>query len=236
MIEETREELLQRVAEQRRFLAVSSLAFDAGDHAEAKRLASTMRVLLQDLPGGRAPLDQLGMRGQIGWLDTAGSILPLVAGAQTPLVYLTVDKRLHQSRSSWLPTLDAWDRRLQERPRLPSDVEETLAQMRLDRSLRSRGSWMPFDEWWTADVLRDMGGENLTRSDLVNALANTDREAHADPELDNLYRRLSRNSSFGWTIKMEKGPSVPLLTPALASVRQIAFEVDASLHRGAATT
>lgn len=233
MVEQTRDGLLQRLAEQRRFLAVSCTAFDAGDHAEAKRIATTLRVLLHDLGSSRALLVRLDTRDQLGWLDTAGSILPFVAGAQTPLVFLKVDERLHRSRSSWLPTLDAWDRRLQERPRLPRDVEETLARMRAEHSLRSRGSWLPFADWWAADVMRDMGGQNFTRATLVKALANADGEAHADPILDETYRRLARPNSSGWAIKLEKGPSVPLLTPALASVRQIAYEVETSLYRGA---
>jgi hypothetical protein len=232
-VEQARDVLIQRLAEQRRFLAVSCAAFEAGDHAEAKRIATILRVLLDDLGCGRALLDRLDTRDQIGWLDTAGSILPLVAGAQTPLVFLKVDARLHQSRSSWLPTLDAWDRRLQERPRLPREMEETLARMRTEHRLRSRGRWLPFAEWWAADVLRDMGGQNFTRASVVMALANADGEADADPLLDDTYRRLSRPDSSGWAIKLEKGPFVPLLSPSLASVRQVAYEVETSLYRGA---
>jgi len=221
------------MAEQRRFLHVSCQAFDGGDQAEAKRISTVLRVLLQDFGSGGALLVELDMRDRLGWLDTAGSLLPLVAGPQTPLVHLSVDERLHRSRSSWLPTLDAWDRRLQERQQLPPDVEETLARMREDRSLRSRGGWLPFAEWWAADVLRDTAGHTITRAQLVNALADTDRQAHVDPELEELYRRLSIPSSAEWATKPAHGPSLPLLTPAVASVRQIAFEVEASLHRGA---
>ena len=118
-------------------------------------------------------------------------------------------------------------------PKLPPDVEETLAQLRAAGSLRSRGGWMPFDEWWNADVLRDMGGRNFTRAELVTVLANTDGGAPDDPALDEVYDRLSRRNSTGWAIKLERGPTVPLLGPALASVRQLAYEVERSLLRGA---
>jgi hypothetical protein len=232
-LEQTRDELLGRVAEQRRFLTTSCNAFDASDHAEAKRIATAVQALLLGASSDLALLAQLQIRDQIGWLDTAGSILPLVAGAQTPLVYLTVDARLDQTRSSWLPTLDAWDRRLQARPRLAPDVEETLARMRASQLLRSRGSWLAFADWWSADVMRDMSGQHFTRADLVQALANEADEAHVDPHLDELYRRLTRPTSSGWAIDLEAGPAVPLLTPLLASVRQIAYEVETSLHRGA---
>jgi hypothetical protein len=232
-VELSRGGLLQQLAEQRRFLAVSCTAFDSGDQAESRRIATTLRVLLHDLGSISALLVRLDTRDQIGWLDTAGSIVPLVPGVQTPLVFLKVDARLHGSRSSWLPTLDAWDRRLQERPRLPRDVEETLARMREEHSLRSRGEWLPFAQWWAADVLQDTDGQTFTRAGLVQALANADGHAGGDPVLDETYRRLSRPDSHGWANKLEDGPSVPLLTPAPASVRQIAFEVEASLYRGA---
>ena len=49
-------------------------------------------------------------------------------------------------------------------------LEATLARMRVEHSLRSRGSWLSFDEWWTADVLRDTDGLNFTRAGLVEAL------------------------------------------------------------------
>jgi hypothetical protein len=225
--EQTRDELLAELAEQRRFLAVSSAAFDEGDHAEARRIAVALRTLLHHLGGHRAVLVELGTRDQIEWLDTAGSILPLVSGAQTPLVFLQVD----QGKSTWMPTLDAWDRRLQERPQLPPEAEETLSRMRAERTLRTRGSWLPFTEWWEAHILRDMRGQDFSRADLVQALSSSDGAVPVDAALEGPHQRLSRRSSTGWAIKLERGPGVPTLSPVLASMRQVAFEVERSLHR-----
>jgi hypothetical protein len=232
MVEQTRDGLLLQLEQQRRFLVLSCAAFDAGDHAEAQRIATTLRVLLHQLGSSRALLIELGTRDQIGWLDTAGSLLPLEGTAQTPLVFVSVDERSERSRATWLPTLDAWDHRLRERPELSPDVEETLARRRADQSLRSRGRWLPFAEWWKADVLRDKAGQTFTRADLVRALANTDGEAQVDPGLLQVYDRLSRPNSSGWVMSHENGPDLPLASPAMASVRQVAFEVEWSLHRG----
>jgi hypothetical protein len=226
-VEPTRDELLAELAEQRGFLAVSSAAFDDGDHAEAKRIAAALRTLLHDHESHRAVLVGLGTREQIGWLDTAGSLLPLVSGAQTPLVYIPAD----QPKPVWTPTLDAWDRRLKERPRLPPEAEETLSRMRAEGTLRSRGAWLPFAEWWDAHILRDMRGQDFSRADLVQVLANADGTVPADPGLAEAHLRLARRSSAGWAIQLERGPGVPLLSPALASMRQVAFEVERSLHR-----
>lgn len=232
-VDQARDELLLQLTEQRRFLALSCAAFDAGEHAEAKRIATTLRVLLHHLGTSSALLVELGTRDQIGWLDTAGSLLPLEGSAQTPLVYINVDERPDQREkvATWLPTLDAWDRRLQPRPQLPSDVEESLARQRAEGALRSRGRWLPFAEWWEAEVLRDKTGQNFTRADLVRALATADGEALADPALAEHYSRLASQSSYGWVIRLETRPEVPSLSPALASVRQVAFEVERSLHR-----
>jgi hypothetical protein len=231
-VEQTRDGLLLQLEEQRRFLGLSCAAFDAGDHAEAQRIATTLRVLLHQLGSSRALLIELGTRDQIGWLDTAGSLLPLEGSAQTPLVFVRAEERPEHSRPTWLPTLDAWDRRLQERPQLSPEVQETLARGRAEQSLRSRGRWLPFAEWWDADILRDRAGQNFTRADLVRALANTDGEASVDPSLHQAYNRLSRPSSAGWVMRHENSPDVPLTGPAMTSVRQIAFEVEWSLHRG----
>jgi hypothetical protein len=209
-LEQTRDGRLVELAEQRRFLAVSCSAFDAGDQAEAKRIAAVLQVLLHGRGSEPALLEELGSRGQIGWLDTAGSILPAVAGAQTPLAY----KKAAQPGSTWLPTLDAWDRRLQERPQLPAETEETLARLRAEHVLRSRGSWLPFDEWWEADILRDRRGQTSSRADLVQLLASPDGAARIAPD-------------FG---------EAPGVSPALASMRQVAFEVERSLHRASPAT
>ena len=210
-VEQTQDERLVELAEQRRFLAVSCAAFDAGDHAEAKRIAAVLRVLLHGRGSGPALLEELGTRGQIGWLVSAGSMLPVIAGAQTPLVYIM---KVEHSASMWMPTLDAWDRRLQERPQLPPATEDALAQLRAEHVLRSRGSWLPFDEWWDADVLRDGEEQTFSRAALVQMLANTDGAARLDPY-------------FG---------GGPRTSPVLASMRQVAFEVERSLHRASPAT
>jgi hypothetical protein len=230
-IERTRSELLILAAEQRRFLAVSCAAFDAGDHAEAKRIATCLRALLQDLGTGQALLAELGTRDQIGWLDTAGSMLPLEGHVQTPLVHVGAGERPDQAEARWLPTLDAWDRRLQERHQLPPSVEKSLARMRAEHTLRSRGQLLPFPEWWEAEVMCDEGGQRFTRADLVMALTDPDGGVRVDPALDVDHHHRPRWDSSGWASDLDDHPHVPPLGPTLSSVRQVAFEVEMSLYR-----
>lgn len=231
-IEQARPELPALVAEQRRFLTVSCAAFDAGDHAEAKRIATCLRALLLDVGPEQPLLAELGTRDLVGWLDTAGSLLPSVAGqGQTPLVHVSAERRPGPLETAWLPTLDAWDRRLQERPRLPAAVEESLARMRAEGILRSRGRWLPFSEWWEAEVMYDNHGRTFTRADLVRALTEPggvapDVPAHATTD---------EWPSFPDASASGVGPDpehrVPPLGPTLSSVRQVAFEVEMSLYR-----
>jgi len=229
-VEQTHDALLMQLEEQRRFLAMSGAAFDAGDHAEAKRIATTLRVLLDGFGSTPALLNELDTRDQIGWLDTAGSMLPLVGSAQTPLVFAVADERPDHEGATWLPTLDAWDHRLQERRPLPPDMEETLARMRAERTLRSRGSWLPFADWWEAEVLRDTDGHSFTRADLLRAMTDTDGEAHSGTNRDEAHQRISTPTSSGWVTTLKRAP-VPQVSPALASVRQVAYEVERSLLR-----
>lgn len=229
--DQARHELEGLAAEQRRFLSVSCAAFDSGDHAEAKRIAACLRALLQDPGTGQALLSELGSRDLIGWLDTAGSLLPLPDQAQTPLVHVSAEEKPGRTGTTWLPTLDAWDRRLQERPRLPASVEESLARMRAEHLLRSRGHWLPFHEWWDADVMCDEGGQKFTRADLVAALTDPAGTAAADPGLDDVHRHRPRWDTSGWAVDLDDLPRGPALGPTLSSVRQIAYEVEMSLYR-----
>ncbi len=230
-VDRPRTDLQALASEQRRFLAVSCAAFDDGDHAEAKRIATCLQTLLQGLRSGPALLAELGSRDQVGWLDTAGSLLPLEGQVQMPLVHATVEERPDHVETTWLPRLDAWDRRLEDRPRLPAGVEESLARMRADHTLRSRGLWLPFAEWWVAEVMCDEAGQKFTRADLVQALTDPDRGTREDPAPEELHQRRPRWDSSGWAVDLDDHPHVPPLGPTLSSVRQIAFEVEMSLYR-----
>ena len=206
-------------------MTLSCAAFDGGDHAEAQRIATALCVLLYRSGRSRALLVEVGLREQVGWLDTVGSLLPAEASAQTPLVFVSVE----QGQATWLPTLDGWDRRLERRQPLPPEAEEKLSRMRADDTWRSRGARVPFAQWWDSHVLRDMNDQSFTRGDVVRAVASTYGEAPIDPFLEDVYQRLSRPSSFGWAMPFEHRPQVPTSSPVLASVRQLAFEVEGSL-------
>jgi hypothetical protein len=81
--------------------------------------------------------------------------------------------------------------------------------------------WLPFQDWWNEIVFVDAQRAQLTRRDLVLAVANQDGGAHVDPKLSETYARLSRHNSMGW---VQNPGNVPIPNAERAAVRQIAHE------------
>lgn len=90
---------------------------------------------------------------------------------------------------------------------------------------------LPFQEWWDAHVLDDDRGKRFTRKKLVLDVANIEGDAHVDPALDPLYVALAKENLLQWIVH-QPGQDPPPVSdaPALAAVRQIAFEVDRTIR------
>jgi hypothetical protein len=67
---------MQHLHEQMTFLRGSAESYDAGDFSEAKRLATTLRLLLHDTKKSRSLLTHLGLKNKLRFVDTAGEIRP----------------------------------------------------------------------------------------------------------------------------------------------------------------
>jgi hypothetical protein len=83
---QTFDELTQHLAEQKKFLQKSCAAYDAGDVAEAKRIAHSIRVLLHDTTSSTSLLKHLGMKGRKFY----NSCMPVAirSDVQQPIAYL----------------------------------------------------------------------------------------------------------------------------------------------------
>jgi hypothetical protein len=86
------------------------------------------------------------------------------------------------------------------------------------------GRWTDFDTWWNGVVFRDAQRREITRGELVLAVANQDGGAHVDPALREVYAALSRQNSLGW-IRVVNGKRTPVDPPHLYAIRQVAHEV-----------
>lgn len=83
-----------------------------------------------------------------------------------------------------------------------------------------RGRFKPFEPWWNDPVSKDSTGKKFPRSEYVLKTANK-RFAHVDPELDADWARLTSERGLGL---------VGLGSPALAAIRQIAYEVEQTVR------
>jgi hypothetical protein len=203
MIQQTREELLSHLHEQRAFLRLSAETFDRGIQAEAKRLAAVIRTMVHDTGKSRSLLGQLGVKTRLRYHDTRAR--PPVPGAILIHAGLAIIEIGYEGAGV-------------TRFQAPLD----------DLSPERRGSPVPFEDWWTGEVLRDNEGNSFARRDLVLGVAHLDGGVHVDPELEESYAALTRANSHGWELFDMQGV---LLSegPVLANVRQIAWELETTM-------
>jgi hypothetical protein len=99
----------------------------------------------------------------------------------------------------------------------------------------------PFGEWWNEPVTKDNQGALFARSNYVLAGAHKEGGAHVDPSLDAEWAGLTRNNTLNMRVTAggiemavgapaAAGMEVYMGNPALASIRQIAYEVDQTLR------
>jgi hypothetical protein len=213
-----RDELLQHLEEQRRFMASSAKSFDEGEEAEAKRLATTVRVLVHNTDRSESLLKQLGVQHRVRFLDTWRPPDPPSPGAVTVRRF-----------DAGLAVLQLGS----EEARLKAPLEPTEAKIRGPQ---------PFRFWWNQAVIEDLQRERFTRRELILFMANKAGGAHIDPAIKPKFRALTRLNSLGWGTGMnEEGhryvgvpaspDDEPLGNPIPANIRQIAFEVEWTLTR-----
>lgn len=70
-IHRSEQDLYNELEEQIYFLESSIINFDQGHFEEAKRIATTLRVLLHDTPSSRSLLQQIGVKDKLWFFDVA---------------------------------------------------------------------------------------------------------------------------------------------------------------------
>ncbi|URN85161.1 hypothetical protein [Acetobacterium wieringae] len=194
--------------EQIHFLIKSAEEFDKGYFSEAKRLATTIRVLLHDTRTSISLLKQIGIKDSIKYYNTANFLKEEVEYYMGPISVVTIPDPHVLKRTyinTYLPVLD-------EMKNTESD------------------NWITFDTWWTHKIFI-ASGISFTRKEFVHYLANQDGGAHIDPQLDEKYCMLTKNS-FSFLAKY-KGidKEIPFENLHLAMSRQIAHELLITLKK-----
>jgi hypothetical protein len=183
-------------------LSLSSASYDRGFLGESKRLAATMRVLVHDTGASKSLLQQMDLKDKIKYYATPSLYGPTNILTQCHLVMI----RMGSAPVAYLPVLD--------------DFPPILGWTELS-----------FTDWWNQSVVRDIQHRDITRRDLVLALANRDGGAHVDPQLDSVYAGLSRRNSLSWFIVAGNATVDFPDGPHFACVRQIAHELEKSIQK-----
>ena len=168
-------------------------------------MSTTLRILLHDEGrNSHALLAQLGALTTISWLDSAGPINPNNLAPTMGLAYsqITAVDGDGTFAPSWMPHL--------------GEIHPWA------------GKQLQFTRWWNSPVVRDGSRTDFSRKDLVLAVANSDGGGHVDPSLRPAYLKLSRLNSMGMGFTGPKNEG-DFGDPILANIRQIGFEVLASL-------
>jgi hypothetical protein len=134
---------------------------------------------------------------------------------------------------------------------IPEDIiknksELTLIRQRKDKKNRVKTEviarldhfdvcrFIDFDSWWGSTVVTSQSGDELTRKDIVIALANKAGGVHIEKtlKLPRKYRELTKENSLNWYEIIEGGYEVALNDPVKATIRCIAHELLKSLIPG----
>lgn len=194
--DQSKNDLLKHLYEHIEFLNASCASFDAGFYAEAKRIATTIRVLLHDTAKSKSLLGLLGIKDNLAYVNKSVPFDERNLMSHTGLVGL----KISNGKASYFAFLD--------------DVHSFL-EIQPSKT---------FENWWNEVVIKDQNDEIFTRKSLVLHLANKDGGAHVDPKLDASYANLTRSNSVGWLVCVNEEDGKPLMDVELHSMRQIAYE------------
>lgn len=206
-------EHLDHLVEQLSFLDASCDAYDAGVRAEAKRLATTVRVLVHDTTMSKSLLMHLEAKEKMRWADGI---------VHEHLKELIKYQDEGQAIATCLLTTIKMGAGFLENHDLVKYVPIFEIQPLGER-------WAPFDYWWTTTRLSDSSFQGMSRKQIVLWIANKDGGAHID-ELPAQYADISRNSSMGITLSALDGKTAADDSPLPAAMRQIAEEVRFSIR------
>ena len=196
-VKQSKTEIENQLKEQIGFLITSCRLYDDGRHAEAKRLAGTLRILLHETRKSKSLLGQLHLRN-ISWVDTAVPYDPANLVSHVGLVSIQFEET--SGRIPWL-------------------IPKGMPARELKKS--------EFNKWWSHPVIVAVASAEkrfFSRRNLILNVADTDGGAHVDPDLEEVYAELSRKNIVGFTA-IKGGKEYPMLYPEMPCLRQIAHEV-----------
>jgi hypothetical protein len=207
-----RSELIEHLEEQLYFLDASCVSYDNGAFSEAKRLASTVRVLVHDTPGRNGStslLQHLGMKQTMTFRELIPKSFLALAEERTSqptwagVMPLLAVISMQPGSTEYQPTFNF----------LSGEVEADAR---------------PFEEWWMTPRLFSPR-TSVSRRQIVIWLANKAGGAHVD-QLPEAYRSLAHEGGMGFTVGGPLPDQESYLSPFPTAMRQIAEETRVSIR------
>lgn len=192
--------VLIRYRENLGFLLKSAAAFDAGDHAEALRMATAVRTLSYDAGQGDSILTQIGTKPRMRWRSF---YVPFA---------LEVPEGASVFGSSLHGTVQSADGPTRFGP--------------LD--FGADGRQVSYEEWWAGEPVVEFGEGHVSRRQLTLGLANQDGGAHVDLTGSHITALFAGSPKFAREdrIELEAGEQLALQRDLLQiQMRTIATEV-----------
>ena len=182
--------------EQIQFLVSSSIAYDKGSEAEAKRLALAIRIFVYDTRNSTSLLTHMKLRDRLPFFSLSNARISANPShkewawdSSLTLLYLSLGGP-KKTRLTHLPIMYS----------NPKGILDENGKRKFEMAEK-----LPFDKWWgqqvvciPADYLHGSETYNLTepqvmtRGDVVLSVANRDGGAHIDSALDVKHYALSR--------------------------------------------
>lgn len=190
------------LAEQICFLQSSAKLYDAGNEIEAKRMATTLRILLYQSPNPKSKsqslLGQMHLRKSMKFVSTAQPYQANNLLTQQCLLYLNFSN----GKITFYPPLG-----------------------------KSHAYLCNLQQWANEIVLTDFKRNTYRRKDIITLLANKDGGAHVDAEIPDDLEALKSPNVTAWFVARADGTQqTPENDAVYASMRQMAFEVLTSLY------
>jgi len=199
-ISQTKTELGKQLKDQLSLLTMLADSYDAGNNLVAKSIATSIRVLVHNTPKSHSLLDQLNLKNR-KFFDTSLSVkgynLPNTIRVSSFCGLVCIST--HAGKQFFIPYLDE----------IPKDTFK----------------FVDFNDYWNRIIFVDNKNNRFSRKEIVLALSNQDGGAHVDPEIDEKYKKLSRENSLGWMGSADGKIWNKLEGPELAAVRQIGHEI-----------
>lgn len=210
----TKDDLLEALKKQRKFLESSCATFDNGDEDEALRIAVVLRSLVHDTTKSQSLLKQLELKNQIKFIDSSLPIDPvhtyLGGGRWAATAYVP-------------PGL------------IGVSISSRVAKFRAPLSLRDGAKgFVLFSEWWTATCIPGHDKKRYSRKELVLTMANKEGGAHIDADIDMAYKEFA-SSNLNMAHVVNEIETGFMNSAANASMRQIAWEMLPTLDQGLAS-